>query len=215
MYLPTIIVAFLGSLVLVKATDENSCTSTATVSVTTDILPTALPAESTPISVAESTGFVTHTGPIATPISVAESTGFVTHTGPIDTHSFSSIPTTNPLVPLNPSALSSLASAIESSSYPYNLSFGPGGGINPIPTNLTTIQTSTSKTTATSTSSTSETSTSTTTSSAAATTTTAAAASSTATTTQPLSGAAVATAIPAAKGANLALAVVAGGMLLL
>ncbi|KAL9003682.1 MAG: hypothetical protein Q9188_003463 [Gyalolechia gomerana] len=209
MHLLSVLVAFLGSFLLVKATGENPCTTTAVVSVTTNVLTP----RSSMAPEAESTGFVANSGSIATLLtSQAESTGIVTNPGPIGTHSFSSIPTTNPLTPLTGSALSSLASAVQSSSYPYTLSFGPGGGIHP--TNATTVAGSTtvasSTSTATSTSSASASTTSTSTSSTEATTTAAASTAAAASTgAQPASGA-VATAIPAANGANLALAVVAG-----
>ncbi|KAL8931823.1 MAG: hypothetical protein Q9216_007057 [Gyalolechia sp. 2 TL-2023] len=150
MHLLSIILAFLGSFLLVKAAEENTCTTTAVVSITTDVLTP----RSTTAPEAESVTVVSSPGPIVTlPSPEAGATGVITASGPIGTHTFN--------LPAIPTPSASVPEVADEEA-----------------------------------------------------TTTAAATAAATTGAQPASGA-MATAVPAAKGANLALAVVAGVMLLL
>ncbi|KAL8737668.1 MAG: hypothetical protein Q9181_001458 [Wetmoreana brouardii] len=231
----SILSAFFGGIVLVAGTGENTCTSTAIVSITTDVLlsqaaiTSAAPkAPETPIHV--SVTIPTPSNAVQSSIAAAYSsngnfgTAFTATVSP---------ETAGVLPPLTGTVLSSVASAIAHSSYPYVSSFGPGGGISPIPipptpgiNNSTTLLTS--KATASTTATLPSTSTKTSTSSAAATTTSTSTGSGTSVTAaitspstspsaQPASGGVTALAdnIPG-KGAELALlALVAGVMLML
>ncbi|KAL8684737.1 MAG: hypothetical protein Q9218_008160, partial [Villophora microphyllina] len=114
----SVILAFVGGLVaFVVGTGENchsTCSTTATISVTTDVLPST---KAVPTALAQSLGSA------AIPAGFTPSNAFESL---LTATSFPSLPS-GTLPALSGSALSSVASAIEHSAYPYVSSFGPGG----------------------------------------------------------------------------------------
>ncbi|KAL8653723.1 MAG: hypothetical protein Q9210_001931 [Variospora velana] len=210
MYSIPVLAAFFGGLAMVKAAGDNTCTTTVT-SVIAHAARSSITSEIgaliiTPLP--NSSGAASTVGSILSSVSSSlVSSAAASESG------FSEIP--HPTISsLTGSALSSqqasIASVIEQSSYPYNFTFGPGGGI--YPSNGTTLTSTLLSSTAT------ESETTTSTSSAEETTSTetasTAAAESSATTSPEASSGGVAEVVQP-KGAELALAVVAAVMLFL
>ncbi|KAL9592172.1 MAG: hypothetical protein Q9179_006980, partial [Wetmoreana sp. 5 TL-2023] len=124
----SILSAFFGGLVFVAGTGENTCTTTAIVSVTTDVLPSQVAITSATPNSSETSVHVSVT--IPTPSNTVQSSTAAAYSsnGNFETAFTATVgpETAGVLPPLTGTVLSSVASAIAHSSYPYVSSFGPG-----------------------------------------------------------------------------------------